>query len=190
MSVAVEPAREASERPPVTVLDLFLAFGRVGITGFGGVLPWARRMLVEERRWLTEEEFVNLLSLAQFLPGGNVMNLSVCVGARFGGALGAVAALSGLMLMPVVIVLCLATLYARFSNVPTVEAMFHGLSSGAAGLVVATGLKMLLSLRRNPRALAFVALTIVAMAFLKLPLLLIVVTLLPLSLAALVLWRP
>jgi chromate transporter len=188
VSAAAESA-EASHGAPVTVLDLFLNFCRVGVSGFGGVLPWARRMLVEERHWLTEEEFVNLLSLCQFLPGGNVMNLAVCVGARFGGALGSVAALSGLMVMPVVIVLCLATLYAEFSEVPTVEAMFRGLSSAAAGLVVATGIKMMLSLRKSPRALAFVALTIIAMAVLKVPLLLIVLTLLPLSFAALTVLR-
>lgn len=189
MSAAAEPADGSAHTPSVGVLDLFLNFCRVGLSGFGGVLPWARRMLVEERRWLTDEEFVNLLSLAQFLPGGNVMNLAVCVGARFQGALGAAAALFGLMFMPVIVVLCLATLYAEFSDVPTINAMFRGLSSGAAGLVVATGVKMMLPLRRNPRALAFMAATIVAMTVLKLPLIVIVATLLPLSFAALVVLR-
>jgi chromate transporter len=184
-----EPVAEAAPGPQVTILDLFLNWGRVGITGFGGVLPWARRMLVEERRWLTEEEFLNLLSLCQFLPGGNVMNLSVCVGARFGGALGAVAALTGLMAMPIVIVLCLATLYAEFSTVPAVQAVFRGVSSAAAGLIVATGIKMLLPLRRNPRALVFVMLTAFAMVVLKLPLVWIVVALLPLSYGAAVVLR-
>jgi chromate transporter len=187
--VIADRAVDASPGPQVTLVDLFLNFGRVGIIGFGGVLPWARRMLVEERRWLTEEEFLNLLSLCQFLPGGNVMNLSVCVGARFGGAPGAVVAITGLMAMPIVIVLCLATLYAEFSTVPAVQAVFRGVSSAAAGLIVATGIKMLLPLRRNPRALVFVILTAFAMVVLKVPLVWIVVALLPLSYGAAVVLR-
>jgi chromate transporter len=182
--MTVEPAIEAAPSLRVTLADLFLSFCRVGLSGFGGVLPWARRMLVEERRWLTEEEFVNLLSLCQFLPGGNVMNLAVCVGARFGGALGSIAALTGLMIMPLVIVLCLATLYAEFSTLPAVQAVFRGVSSAAAGLVVATGIKMALPMRRDPRAMVFVALTIVAVAILKIPLVWIIVVLLPASFAA------
>jgi chromate transporter len=187
--MTVEPAIEAAPRLHVTLADLFLSFCRVGLSGFGGVLPWARRMLVEERRWLTEEEFVNLLSLCQFLPGGNVMNLAVCVGARFGGALGSIAALTGLMIMPLVIVLCLATLYAEFSTLPAVQAVFRGVSSAAAGLVMATGIKMALPMRRNARAMVFVALTIVAVAVLKIPLVWIIVVLLPASFAAAVVLR-
>ena len=175
--MTVEAAAQAAPHP--TLADLFLGFGRIGLSGFGGVLPWARRMLVEERRWLTEEEFVNLLSLCQFLPGGNVMNLAVCVGARFRGAVGSVAALTGLMIMPLVIVLCLAALYAEFSTLPAVQAMFRGIASAAAGLVLATGIKMALPMRRNARALVFVALTIVAVAVLKIPLLWIILVLLP-----------
>jgi chromate transporter len=159
--------------------DLFLGFCRVGLSGFGGVLPWARSMLVDERRWLTDEEFVNLLSLCQFLPGGNVMNLAVCVGARFHGVLGAAAALTGLMIMPLIIVMCLATLYAEFSTLP----------AAAAGLVLATGIKMALPLRRNTRALVFIALTIVAVALLKIPLVWVILLLLPASFAAAVVLR-
>jgi chromate transporter len=187
--MTAEPLVEAAPGLRVTLADLFLGFCRVGLSGFGGVLPWARRMLVEERRWLTEEEFVNLLSLCQFLPGGNVMNLAVCVGARFGGALGSIAALTGLMIMPLVIVLCLATLYAEFSTVPAVQAVFRGVSSAAAGLVVATGIKMALPMRRDARAMVFVALTIVAVAILKLPLVWIIIVLLPVSFATAVVLR-
>jgi chromate transporter len=169
--------------------DLFLSFCRVGLSGFGGVLPWARSMLVDERRWLTEEEFVNLLSLCQFLPGGNVMNLAVCVGARFHGVLGAVTALTGLMIMPLIIVMCLATLYAEFSALPAVQALFRGVASAAAGLVLATGIKMALPLRRNTRALVFIALTIVAVALLKIPLVWVILLLLPASFAAAVVLR-
>ena len=176
-------------RPHVTLADLFLSFCRVGLSGFGGVLPWARSMLVDERRWLTEEEFVNLLSLCQFLPGGNVMNLAVCVGARFHGVLGAVTALTGLMIMPLIIVMCLATLYAEFSTLPAVQALFRGVASAAAGLVLATGIKMALPLRRNARALVFIALTIIAVALLKIPLVWVILLLLPASFAAAVVLR-
>ncbi|HYY84267.1 MAG TPA: chromate transporter, partial [Beijerinckiaceae bacterium] len=135
------------------------------------------------------EEFVNLLSLCQFLPGGNVMNLAVCVGARFRGALGAVTALTGLMIMPLIIVMCLATLYAEFSTLPAAQARFRGVASAAAGLVLATGIKMALPLRRNPRALVFVGLTIVAVALLKIPLVWVILLLLPVSFAAAVVLR-
>jgi chromate transporter len=151
-------------RPHVTLADLFLSFCRVGLSGFGGVLPWARSMLVDERRWLTDEEFVNLLSLCQFLPGGNVMNLAVCVGARFHGVLGAVTALTGLMIMPLIIVMCLATLYAEFSTLPAVQALFRGVASAAA-------------------------LTIIAVALLKIPLVWVILLLLPASFAAAVVLR-
>jgi chromate transporter len=184
-----ESAAGAAPGPHVTLADLFLSFCRVGLSGFGGVLPWVRSMLVDERRWLNEEEFVNLLSLCQFLPGGNVMNLAVCVGARFRGALGAAAALTGLMIMPLIIVMCLATLYAEFSTLPAVQALFRGVASAAAGLVLATGIKMALPLRRNARALVFIALTIVAVALLKIPLVWVILLLLPVSFAAAVVLR-
>ena len=116
----------------VTLLDLFLGFGSVGLLGFGTALPWARWMLVEKRRWLSEEEMINVLALCQFLPGPNVCNISVCVGARFGGILGSVVALTGLMLAPIMIVLGLATIYASFGHLSAVQAAFRGAGAGPA----------------------------------------------------------
>ena len=107
-SIASEPAVS------VTTSELFVGFLKVGLSGFGGVMPFARRMLVEERRWLTEHEFTEVLSLSQFLPGPNIINVSIIVGSRFAGPAGSFAASLGLMLMPFLIVLALAALYARF----------------------------------------------------------------------------
>jgi chromate transporter len=168
----------------VTPLDLFLAFGAAGLLGFGTAMPWARWMLVEKRRWLTEEEMINVLALCQFLPGPNVCNVAVCVGARFSGALGALAAITGLMLAPMIIVLGLATLYGSLGHLPAVQAAFRGISAAAAGLVVAMGLRFLYELRHQPRALVFVALAVAAVLVLKLPLVWIIVTLVPASIAA------
>src|SRR6202171_3398899 len=141
----------AMNTPPVTahkLVDaptkrgLFLGFLMVGLQGFGGVLPFARRMLVERHRWLTEREFTEVLSLSQFLPGPNIVNVSVIVGNRYRGPLGSVAATLGLMLMPFVIVLILAALYARFANLEAVRGATTGVSAAATGLIIATGLKM------------------------------------------------
>jgi chromate transporter len=174
----------APSRPEVGCLDLFTSFCSVGLSGFGGVLPWARRMLVEQRRWLTDEEFVNIVSLCQFLPGPNIVNVSICVGARFAGLRGALSALAGLMIMPVIIVLLLATLYDAYGHIHPVQAAFRGVASAAAGLIVAMALKLAYPLRRSPRALAFMALTLGAVLVLKLPLVWTLLSLVPLSIAA------
>jgi chromate transporter len=150
--------------------ELFLAFGGVGLCGFGGVMPWTYRMLVEKRRWLNEEEFANMLSLCQFLPGGNAMNMAICVGSRFAGLAGAVVAFVGLMAMPIAIVLALATAYQSYGRIEAVEQAFHGVSSAAAGLILAMGLKIGWPQRRNPRVMGVAAAVIVAILVLKLPL--------------------
>lgn len=167
----------------VNALDLFLGFAMVGLLGFGGVMPWAHRMLVEKRRWLTETEFVNMLSLCQFLPGGNAMNLSVCVGSRFAGLPGAICAFLGLVGPPVAIVIGLAVLYATYGQIDAVQAAFRGISSAAAGLIVGLGLKLVLPLWRNPRAIVTAALVIIAV-LMQVPLALILVVGIPLSIAA------
>src|SRR5262245_53757391 len=98
------------------IIDLFRGFLILGLTGFGGVLPLARHMVVDQRRWMTGAEFTELLSLCQFLPGGNIINLSVAIGLRFRGIRGAIAALVGLIAAPIVVVLVLGVIYARYSG--------------------------------------------------------------------------
>src|SRR5271169_3286792 len=121
---------------------LFSAFLIVGLSGFGGVLPFARRMLVERRGWLTETDFNETLALCQSLPGPNIVNMSVVVGSRFAGLRGALACLVGLVVAPVAVVLVLADLWGRFGTVGHLPGSIRGLAAAAAGLAAATTLKM------------------------------------------------
>jgi chromate transporter len=147
-------------------------------------MPWARRMLVEERRWLTAQEFTDLFGLCNFLPGPNVVNLSIVVGARYHGPRGSLVCFAGLLTLPLVVVLGLAALYGRFGDVPGVDALLRGVGAAAAGLVLSTGLKMAAPLVRRPRALVFLAVTFAAVAWLRWPLVPVLLTLAPLSVLA------
>ncbi|MGB7541339.1 MAG: chromate transporter [Burkholderiales bacterium] len=164
--------------------ELFLGFMEASLSGFGGVLPWARRMIVEQRRWLTAEEFADVLSLCQFLPGGNIINVSVCVGARFYGARGALTAFAGLMLAPFVIVLVLGALYTHYGHLPEVAAAFRGISAAAAGLMVAMALKMATNRQLRSVMAVFVVTTFVGIAIMRFPLLALLLAVAPLSVAA------
>lgn len=164
--------------------ELFAGFLEVGLLGFGGVLPMARRMLVERRRWLAPAEFTDLYALCQFLPGPNICNMSVVLGRRYHGLIGAAAALSGLMAAPVVIAVVLASLYARFAAFPVVAHMFIGLAAAASGLILGTAVKLVLPLARSSgreKALALVALTFVLIALVRLPLVPTMLALAPFS---------
>jgi chromate transporter len=166
-------------------LQLFTAFMGVGVIGFGGVLPLARRMLVEERRWLTAEEFAELLAVAQFLPGGNIMNMSIAIGWRFAGPAGAAAALSGLLIAPVTIVILLGAIYERYQHLPTVKHAFAGLAAAAAGLLIGMAVKMGLPLRAKPVSAAIAATATLLIGIVRLPLLPTMLVLVPLAVAAL-----
>ena len=155
----------------------------VGISGFGGVLPWARRMVVEQRRWLSAGEFTDLLGLCQFLPGPNIINMSVALGARFHGWRGAMAAFSGVTLPPIGIVLGLAVLYDQFGDQPMVARALGGMAAAAAGLVLATALKIAAPLRADWRGMAIAGLGLVAVGLLQWPLLPVLLVLVPASIA-------
>jgi chromate transporter len=178
MSEPGPAADEAPPRRPGSPLALFAAFTLLALQGFGGVLPVAQQVLVERRGWLTRAQFVELLALAQVLPGPNVVNLALIVGDRFHGTRGAFAALAGMLVVPTVLVLALATLHARFATQPEVAGALRGMGAVAAGLVIASGWKLLPTLKTNPLgrplALAVVAATLVAMAALRWPLLAVV----------------
>lgn len=135
---------------PQSSLHLFLAFSRLSLMGFGGVLPIAQRELVERLGWLTVEEFAELLSIGQVLPGPNVVNLSLMVGDRYFGLRGALAAMTGMLLMPLVLVLVAAALYQQFAAHPAVAGAVRGMGAVSAGLVMAIALKLLPALRRSP----------------------------------------
>ena len=156
---------DATARPGLGAL--FMGFFTIGVCGFGGVLPWARRMIVEQRRWMTPVEFSDLLGLCQFLPGGNIINLSVAVGARFAGAAGSVAAFTGLMAAPMAIVIALGMVYARTSDLPIVRHGMAGLAATASALVLATALKIAAPLRVRPLGIFVALATFVAIAVLR-----------------------
>jgi chromate transporter len=157
-------------RPAPTVFDLFAGFFVVGICGFGGVLPWARRLIVEQRTWLTAAEFTDMLGLCQFLPGGNIMNVTIALGQRFRGVPGAAAAFLGLMTAPVAIVIGLGAIYDQYADVPAVHRAFVALSAAAAALVLASAWKIASPLRGRKLAMAIAACTFVAIAVFRLPL--------------------
>lgn len=161
--------------------ELARGFGEIGLLGFGGVLPWARRMIVEQRRWLTGPEFTDLLALCQFLPGPNVVNLSVALGARFRGLRGALAAIAGLLAAPVAIVIVLGALYGRYASLPVVHGAFTGLAAAASGLVVATAAKIAWPIRDRLRPVLVAVLAFAALAVVRLPLLPTLLVLAPLS---------
>jgi chromate transporter len=173
-----------ADGPRPTLGQLYRGFFHVGARGFGGVLPWARRMLVEERRWLTAAEFTDLFGLCNFLPGPNTINLSIVVGARFHGVRGALTAFAGILTLPVMVVLSLAVLYDRLGHVPGVDGVLRGVGAAAGGLVLATGIKMAEALPRTVRALTFLGLAFVAIGVLRWPLLPVLLTLAPLSVAS------
>jgi chromate transporter len=163
--------------------ELFRGFCLIGLSGFGGVLPWARRYIVERYHWLEPEEFAALLGLGQVMPGPNVMNLSVCVGMRFQGWRGAIVAPLGILLAPMLIVLTMGLAYLHYGDLPVVHAVLRGIIAVGAGLIVATGLKMLHAYRHRPLALALAAAIILAIGVFRLQLLPVVAVLLVVGLA-------
>jgi chromate transporter len=153
--------------------ELFTAFTVLALQGFGGVLPVAQRELVERRGWLTREQFVELLSVGRVLPGPNIVNMALMFGDRAFGWRGALAALAGILAAPAAVVLALAVLYAQFAALPVVAGAMRGMGAVAAGLVIAMGLKLAPTLRRNPLPTALCALatlaTWVAVGLLRVP---------------------
>jgi chromate transporter len=139
---------------PASPGELFRAFTVLALQGFGGVLPVAQRELVERRRWLTREQFAELLSVGQVLPGPNVVNMALMIGDRFFGWRGAMAAMAGILTLPLVIVLTLAVLYARIATHPVASGAMRGMGAVAAGLILAMAFKLAPTLKKNPLPLA------------------------------------
>ena len=175
--------------PAPTPRALFLAFLAIALSGFGGVLPFARRSLVDKHGWLTAQDFTETLSLCQTLPGPNVVNLSIVVGSRACGWRGSVAAFSGLVGAPVVIVITLGALYSWFGTLPAARGALIGLGAAAAGLVAATAARMAEPVLRQRFWLAapFILASFVGVGLLKLPLPYVLLVLAPISVA--LVWR-
>jgi chromate transporter len=164
--------------------ELFLGFLKIGLLGFGGIAPWARHVIIEERRWLTEKEFAAILGIGQILPGPNTMNASVMIGDRFQGVPGVLACLLGQMAMPLVIITSLAVVYQRYASVPDVKAALIGAAAGAAGLVLGTALKMARKIKLTPLGLLLGLMAFAAIGLFIWPLVPVVAVLVPLGVAA------
>jgi len=146
--VPAAPQPEPAPRP--NIAELFTAFAPISLSGFGGVLAWARRIMVEKRRWLTAEQFNEAFALCAFLPGGNMVNFSVIFGSRLRGPLGALAALAGLLGPPMVLITAVGALYAHYGDLPVLRRMLTGVAAAAAGLMLATVAKMARPLFKKP----------------------------------------
>ena len=159
---------------PRNLVDLFLSFTWLALQGFGGVLAVAQRELVENKRWMTREDFVEEWAVAQIMPGPNVVNLAITLGSRYFGWRGATVALAGLIAAPLTLLLTLAVAYAQFASSPQVAGALRGMGAVASGLIIATGLKLVPALEKNvlgiPLAALFGALAFTAIALLRLPL--------------------
>ena len=143
--------------PPQSLRELFLGFLSIGWRSFGGVMPWAHRVLVEERRWMTEADFAETIGLCQFLPGPNIGNASIVLGKRWFGLSGALVAFLGLFALPFVWVLALFALYADFAaSSPTLRAVVTGVGAAGAGLFIGTAVKLGRVIARKPAALALI----------------------------------
>jgi chromate transporter len=185
MAEVAEPGNDVCVAP--TRLALFLTFFRIGVLGFGGVGPWARRVIVEERGWLEERDYAEILAMCQVLPGPNVGNVSVFIGDRYHGAVGSALALSGLMSGPVTIILGLGLLYEWLGGVPAIDGAIGGVAAAAAGLFLGTALKIAERLKLSLPALAVLACAFVAVGLLRWPMLAVVGVLGPVSIA--LAWR-
>ena len=159
---------------PQSLSDLFVSFTFLALQGFGGVLAIVQRELVEKKRWMTRDEFIEDWAVAQIMPGPNVVNLSLMIGGRYFGLKGALAALAGMLTVPLILVLLLALVYAQFADHPGVAGALRGMGAVAAGLIAATGLKLFGALLNNVLGLrlciAFGVACFVAIALLRWPL--------------------
>ena len=166
---------------PTSLLQLFAVFSGLALRGFGGVLPWAQRALVDERRWLSREEFVEVLAFGQVLPGPNICNVAVMLGDRWFGWRGAVTALAGMLAAPAVLVMTLALLYARFGDLPVVGRALAGMGAVAGGMMFGTAWKLAATQRRRWRWLGFGVLAFAAVALLRIKLHWVVFALAPVA---------
>jgi chromate transporter len=189
---AAAPAPVSQTSPPPGLIALFVAFAKMSLAGFGGVLVFARRAIVEQHRWMTADEFNETFALCHFLPGPNIVNLSVVFGSRFRGIAGAFAAFAGLVGPPVVVVTVLAALYVRFGEVEALRRVLSGVSCAAVGLLISVVFRMMMPLirKRDLVGLVVLAAVFIAIGLLRLPLPAVLLVAIPLSIAiTLVKWR-
>jgi chromate transporter len=182
---AAVPAPKPPNSPPPGLFELFVAFARMSVAGFGGVLPFARRGIVDQHRWMTADEFNETFALCHFLPGPNIVNFTMVFGSRFRGLPGGIAAFLGLLGPPVVIMVILAALYQHFGQVDALRRILAGVSCAAVGLLIAVVFRMMMPLvkRRDLVALVVMAAAFIAIGLLRLPLAAVLIVGIPLSIA-------
>ena len=180
-----ELAQRQELKLAVPLAALFTAFLAVSLCGggAGGGIVWARRIAVEKRRWINDREFADIVSLCQFMPGPNIVGIAVCVGAKMRGTIGTIAALTGFLLIPWSLGLALGLLCLEYAHLPVLRNVLGGIAATAAGLLIATGLRLLLPHRSRPAALIFAALAYGLITFGGVPLLVVLFGLVPLSIA-------
>lgn len=159
---------------PTSNKDLFIAFTLLALQGFGGVLAVAQRVLCDQKRWLTKQEFVEILAISQVLPGPNICNLALMIGDRFFGWRGAFAALGGMMAVPLVLVLLVTAVYGQYALHPAVAGALKGMGAVSAGMILGTALRLAPALRSNvmgvPACVALAILAFTGVALLRWPL--------------------
>ena len=168
---------------PVTLAALFTAFLVVSLFGVGGGggIVLARRIAVENRRWISDREFTDIVSLCQFMPGPNIAGIAVCIGSKMRGTIGTIAALSGFLIVPWTVGLALGLLFLEYAHLTVIRNILAGIAATAAGLLIATGIRLLLPHRRRPVAMLFAGLAFGLMTFGKVPLLVVLFGLVPLN---------
>ena len=181
-AVAIVP--DLSTSPP-TLFTLFVAFAKMSLAGFGGVLVWARRGIVDQHKWMTADEFNETFALCHFLPGPNIVNLTFVFGARLRGLPGAIAAFSGLVGPPALIMVVMGALYQRYGEIEALRRILSGVACAAIGLMLAVVFRMMMPLvrRRDVAALLMLVATFVAIGVLRLPLAAVLLAAIPLSIA-------
>ena len=160
--------------PPRSLTELFLGFLSIGARSFGGVMPWAHRVMVEERRWVTPADFTETIGLCQFLPGPNIGNASIVLGKRWFGLSGSIVAFLGLMALPFIWVLGLFIVYSDLSSNAALKAVVTGVGAAGAGLFIGTAVKLGRALVKKPAALALIAACFALVAVARVSLLMVV----------------
>jgi chromate transporter len=169
--------------PHVTLSALFGEFLKVSLLASGGGIIWAHRIAVDQRRWLSDAEFTDIVSICQFMPGPNVIGIAVCAGAKLRGLIGAVAATAGFVVIPGFVGFSLGVLWFSHTGVPLLRNALIGIAAAAAGMMIATGLRLLKAYRGRLPALLFAGLAFAGIAICQFPLLLVLLALAPLSIA-------
>ena len=188
---AAVPAPDIPPSTPPSLIALFVAFAKMSLSGFGGVLLFARRAIVEQHHWMTADEFNETFALCHFLPGPNIVNLRVVFGSRFRGIAGGLAAFAGLVGPPAVIVTILAALYSRFGEIEALRRILAGVSCAAVGMLIAVVFRMMMPLvkKRDLVGLVVLVAVFVAIGLLRLPLPAVLLVAIPLSIAITMLMR-